>query len=359
MKRVFKIAGIVIGGIGLLYLGLVVYVRLNGSGSLMFMDYRYNALITKHLAQMGCADAQYKMGLFCLTTGESEPTQEEQTQAADWFRKAAEKGHKRAGEKLQWVEGLQCKLKSSDNTVSDNLKQEPTLEDYLQDRRNDTALIQNCIERIDLGNGVKCIDMAAHAFAYQGRNIYFNEDFGLRLEYPQDFVAQIDNWGLGCISHGSEIISPDTTTIISISHWYENDLNREFAIPVDTGYLWLDKKTCVKSNIQDWIDDQIKRDSLATIQQHRKKQKIQIDDTTTLVVSDLILISTGRNRKNRKYYTQKILRVFYDTQGNFLDSERPSVGCITVEYPDKHTTIGRKIIGYIKNAQWNIRITSF
>lgn len=96
MKRVFKIAGIVIGGIGLLYLGLVVYVRLNGSGSPMFMDYRYNALITEPLAHMGCADAQYKMGAFWLYGSGIEPTQEEYEQATFWFKRAIEQGNTEA-----------------------------------------------------------------------------------------------------------------------------------------------------------------------------------------------------------------------------------------------------------------------
>lgn len=96
MKRILKITASVVGCIGLLYLGLVVYVKLYGSGSPLFMDYRYNALITKPMAKMGFVDAQYKMGLFYLATGEVEPTEDELEQAIYWFSKAAEQGYTEA-----------------------------------------------------------------------------------------------------------------------------------------------------------------------------------------------------------------------------------------------------------------------
>jgi len=68
-----------------------------------FMSTRYNKVITEPLAKMGFTNAQYKMGVFWLSTGIIEPTEEEIERAVYWWEKAAAKGHKKATQELGWL----------------------------------------------------------------------------------------------------------------------------------------------------------------------------------------------------------------------------------------------------------------
>jgi len=101
MKRAIKIPLIIIGSLAVLYLGFVAYIKIANNGNPLFMDYRYNAVITTPLAKLGFTDAQYKMGLFWFYgSGESEPTKEEVDNAVYWLEKASAKGNMKASEEL-------------------------------------------------------------------------------------------------------------------------------------------------------------------------------------------------------------------------------------------------------------------
>ena len=106
MKPFAKIVAYISVCIGLLYLGLVLYIRLHYNIRLhcnpehLYFDYRYNTLVIKPLAWLGSADAQYKMGLFYTLPREylvpQELTEEELEQAIFWFSRATQQGHVKA-----------------------------------------------------------------------------------------------------------------------------------------------------------------------------------------------------------------------------------------------------------------------
>ena len=101
MKRKIKIPLIIIGSLAVLYLGFVAFIKITNHGNPLFMDYRYNAVITQPLAKMGFADAQYKMGLFWFYgSGESERTEQETEKAIYWWEKASAKGNMKASAEL-------------------------------------------------------------------------------------------------------------------------------------------------------------------------------------------------------------------------------------------------------------------
>ena len=102
-KRIIKIPLIIIGSIAALYLLFVGYIKITNIDSPrpLFMDYRYNAVITEPLAKIGFTDSQYKMGVswYCEGVG---PLEDERIYKPDlekaiyWWERAAKKGDKRA-----------------------------------------------------------------------------------------------------------------------------------------------------------------------------------------------------------------------------------------------------------------------
>lgn len=100
-KQIIKITSLIISSIGLLYIGLVVYVTLSDRGPL-YLNPCYNTLITRPLAWFGNAEAQYKMGsYYALPIDYGEKlTDEELEEAIYWFGKAAERGNATAQFKL-------------------------------------------------------------------------------------------------------------------------------------------------------------------------------------------------------------------------------------------------------------------
>ena len=101
MKQAIKTPLIIISSIAVLYLAFVGYVKITNHGNPLFMDYRYNAVITQPLAKIGFADAQYKMGLFWFYgSGESEPINEEVEKAIYWWEKASARGNEKATDEL-------------------------------------------------------------------------------------------------------------------------------------------------------------------------------------------------------------------------------------------------------------------
>ena len=100
-KQIIKITSLIISNIGLLYIGLVVYVTLSDRGPL-YLNPCYNTLITRPLAWFGNAEAQYKMGsYYALPIDYGEKlTDEELEEAIYWFGKAAERGNATAQFKL-------------------------------------------------------------------------------------------------------------------------------------------------------------------------------------------------------------------------------------------------------------------
>lgn len=100
MKRTLKISLIAIASLAILYGAFATYIKLDNPNPL-FMDYRYNKVITQPLAKIGFADAQYKMGLLWFYgSGESEPTKAEIENAVYWWEKATAKGNEKATEEL-------------------------------------------------------------------------------------------------------------------------------------------------------------------------------------------------------------------------------------------------------------------
>jgi len=97
MKRTIKIPL----SLAVLYLAFIGYVKITNHGNPLFMDYRYNTVITQPLAKIGFADAQYKMGLFWFYgSGESAPTKEEIETAVYWWEKSTAKGNEKASTEL-------------------------------------------------------------------------------------------------------------------------------------------------------------------------------------------------------------------------------------------------------------------
>ena len=101
MKRTLKIPIIIIGSLAVLYVAFIGYVKITNHGNPLFMDYRYNAIITQPLAKIGFADAQYKMGLLWFYgSGESEPTKQDIENAVYWWKKVSARGNDKASAEL-------------------------------------------------------------------------------------------------------------------------------------------------------------------------------------------------------------------------------------------------------------------
>ena len=116
MKRIIKITLIVTSSLAVLYIGFIGYVKLTNPHVSLFMDYRYNKVITEPLAKIGYTNAQVKMGCFCFYT-DIDPNVAEFVQTEDfkkaiyWWEKAANKGNEWAIEELALVEQMLAKGK--------------------------------------------------------------------------------------------------------------------------------------------------------------------------------------------------------------------------------------------------------
>jgi len=109
MKRTIKIPL----SLAVLYLAFIGYVKITNHGNPLFMDYRYNTVITQPLAKMGCANAQYKMGHYWLYgSGESEPTKQEIENAVYWWEKASVRGNDKATKELARAKNQLDRLKN-------------------------------------------------------------------------------------------------------------------------------------------------------------------------------------------------------------------------------------------------------
>lgn len=100
-KQTIKITSLIISSIGLLYIGLVTWVKLSDGGPL-YLNPCYNTLITRPLAWLSNTEAQYKMGMFYarpLECGEK-LTDRELDRAIYWFGRAAEQRY--LGAWYQW-----------------------------------------------------------------------------------------------------------------------------------------------------------------------------------------------------------------------------------------------------------------
>lgn len=307
----------------------------------LYLNPCYNTLITRPLAWLGSTNAQEKMAQF-------------------WMQ-----------EELRKIDDLRLEIqkrKEDIKVIEANKPQEKdwSWEDELQGRRNDTTLIQGCIAFIKeiTSSEIECVDLVAHTFTSEGRNLYFNHDFYFLMEYPQGFLVPINEAELMTVSHGGLIVSPDTTVAINIYHGpvYGSD-GSSFgvlrAVAVDTGLMWLDQKTCIQEDITDWVNGEIQLLKSAGItvtgqKRHIRQKQVQLWDNSSAIRSDLVLTLIGRNQ-GRNIYSQRILRIYYDVQGNILESLLPPEKCcVTVEYPDEQAKVGNEIIRYIKNSHWSL-----
>ena len=105
MKRILKISLIAIASLAILYGAFSAYIKLDNHDNPLFMDYRYNKVITLPLAKIGFADAQYKMGLFYIEGVINPPSKEYDTKtdlekAIYWWEKSSAKGNEKATEEL-------------------------------------------------------------------------------------------------------------------------------------------------------------------------------------------------------------------------------------------------------------------
>lgn len=129
MKRTLIITAIVIACLG----GLYIFLTWNNNGNPRFMHHRYNKVVTEPLAKLGIADAQYRMGLFCLYgNGESEPTTNEIENAVYWWEKASAKGNEKATIELAKAQELLEKTNhpiESKQILSDSTTNQETLND--------------------------------------------------------------------------------------------------------------------------------------------------------------------------------------------------------------------------------------
>lgn len=103
MKRIVIITATLVLGL----FGAYIYLTWDSGRPLMvkpshaFWRPRYCYYVTRPLANMGCANAQYKMGLLNLYGWGVTPPHEDQEMAVYWFEKAVANGHEDAVEELK------------------------------------------------------------------------------------------------------------------------------------------------------------------------------------------------------------------------------------------------------------------
>lgn len=112
MKKAFTMVGIT----ALCIVGAYLLLTWGSNGNPRFMHHRYNSVITRPLAHVGFADAQFKMGLFYYYGSGFEANKKELENAVYWWEKASAKGHKDATAELANARSLLDAINTANDT---------------------------------------------------------------------------------------------------------------------------------------------------------------------------------------------------------------------------------------------------
>lgn len=93
----------------------------------------------------------------------------------------------------------------------------PSAESIIARMRADTLWIKHLETLADsaVGPGARCIDPVWHLFEWEGRNWFFNQDWGGVLEIPTDFLPEDDYLQAHFSFHGTSACSPDSLVLIT------------------------------------------------------------------------------------------------------------------------------------------------
>ena len=93
----------------------------------------------------------------------------------------------------------------------------PSAESIIARMRADTLWIRHLETLADsaVGPGARCIDPVWHLFEWEGRNWFFNQDWGGVLEIPTDFLPEDDYLQAHFSFHGTQACSPNSLVLIT------------------------------------------------------------------------------------------------------------------------------------------------
>lgn len=105
----------------------------------------------------------------------------------------------------------------------------PSAESIIARMRADTLWIRRLETLADsaIGPGARCIDPVWHLFEWEGRNWFFNQDWGGVLEIPTDFLPEDDYLQAHFSFHGTQACSPDSLVLITFYAGARSSLVRE------------------------------------------------------------------------------------------------------------------------------------